>query len=198
MSTNTLMSLEQGRSRDPGFFRVASICHVLGVGLDDLARRVTPKATKGPRMTHGIVSVGYEGRSIDQFVTDLSSYGVGTVADVRMNPISRKPGFSKKRLIAALEGAGIGYIHLKSLGNPKTNREPFWSGRIEEGQDVFRRQLESPDAERDLAELGRRANREVVAVLCFEASSSNCHRQVVIDEVTSAHAVPVVALEGSA
>jgi hypothetical protein len=40
-------------------------------------------------MTNGIVSVGYEGRTIDDFVTELQRAGVRTVADVRLNAISR-------------------------------------------------------------------------------------------------------------
>ncbi|MDQ3504076.1 MAG: DUF488 domain-containing protein [Actinomycetota bacterium] len=47
--------------------------------------------------------------------------------DVRLNAISRKPGFSKKRLTAALAAVGIGYRHARALGNPRDNREPFHS-----------------------------------------------------------------------
>jgi hypothetical protein len=32
---------------------------------------------------------------------------------------------SKRKLAAALGEAGIGYVHLPALGNPKDNREPF-------------------------------------------------------------------------
>lgn len=145
-------------------------------------------------MTHGIVSVGYEGRTIDAFVADLVRAGVHTVADVRLNAISRKAGFSKTRLREALAAAGIDYRHMRSLGNARENREPFWDGRVEEGRRVFREALQSPEAESSLHELASLAADEVVAVLCFESDVEMCHRKVIIDEVVEAAPVPVVAL----
>lgn len=145
-------------------------------------------------MTHGIVSAGYEGRSIEEMVEVLVRMGVSTVADVRLNPISRKPGFSKNRLRDALAAAGIDYRHLRSLGNAKENREPFWTGRIEEGRDTFRRAIQNPDAEQSLSDLADLAADQVVAVLCFEADQDACHRHVVIEEVTNNRPLPVEPL----
>lgn len=147
-------------------------------------------------MTHGIVSAGYEGRSIEEFVAALQELGVGTVADVRLNAISRKAGFSKSRLREALASAGIGYRHLRSLGNAKENRQPFSRGRVEEGRRVFREALHAPEAEAELYELAELAADHVVAVLCFEADAEMCHRQVVIDQVVDSRGVPVATLVG--
>lgn len=145
-------------------------------------------------VTHGIVSAGYQGRSIDEFVAALARMGVRTVADVRLNAISRKSGFSKARLREALAAAGIAYRHLRVLGNAKENRDAFWSGRIPEGRRVFREGLQEPDALAALRELGDLAADHLVAVLCFEADSEMCHRQVVIDEVTETRGLPATAL----
>ena len=147
-------------------------------------------------MTHGIVSAGYEGRSIEEFVAALQELGVGTVADVRLNAISRRAGFSKSRLREALASAGIGYRHLRSLGNAKENRQPFSTGRVEEGRRVFREALQSPEAETELHELAELAADHVVAVLCFEADAEMCHRQVVIDQVVDSRGVPFATLAG--
>jgi hypothetical protein len=49
-------------------------------------------------------------------------YGLRTLVDVRLTPISRKPGFSKRRLTEALTESGIEYVHLPVLGNSKWNR----------------------------------------------------------------------------
>ncbi|PPJ18215.1 hypothetical protein C5E45_10195 [Nocardia nova] len=43
----------------------------------------------------------------------LAEAGVATVVDVRLTPISRKPGLSKTKLSAALAEAGIRYVHLR-------------------------------------------------------------------------------------
>ncbi|WP_312867363.1 DUF488 domain-containing protein [Amycolatopsis pithecellobii] len=131
------------------------------------------------------MSVGYEGRTIEDTVTALMAMGVHTVADVRLNAISRKPGFSKSRLREALAAAGIEYRHLRSLGNPKDNRTPFWSGQVEEGRRVFKGALDNEAAVDSLRELAELASDRVVAVLCFEADQAMCHRQVVIDEVVA-------------
>jgi uncharacterized protein (DUF488 family) len=46
----------------------------------------------------GIVTIGYEGRTLGDFISTLSNHNVDLLLDVRLNAISRKPGFSKKAL----------------------------------------------------------------------------------------------------
>jgi len=202
LSINTLAALEQGKTSDPGFFKVVRAAQAYETSLDDLVAAVqgwtedhalTDEDTIGKRelMSNGVVSAGYEGRTIDGFVESLVSAGVTTVADVRLNAISRKVGFSKGKLRAALEGVGIEYLHFRTLGNPKTNREPFWSGRLGEGCAVYRELLAGDDQVSALSELGDLAGDQVVAVLCFEEDHDRCHRQVVIDELTQRRGVPV-------
>jgi len=196
LSSNTLMKVEQGQTRDPGVLKVVALCRALSVTIDELVREAerSQLAREVPAMTHGIVSVGYEGRTIDDFVTELVRGGVQTVADVRLNAISRKAGFSKTRLRDALAAAGIDYRHMRSLGNTKENRPPFWEGRVEEGRQVFRERLRSPEAESSLNELSALVRDQVVAVLCFETDVEKCHRKVIIDEVAGTTEVPVTAL----
>jgi len=52
--------------------------------------------------TGTIVSIGYEGRSLDEFVQALKGHRVDVLIDVRLTPISRKKGFSKTALSEAL------------------------------------------------------------------------------------------------
>jgi uncharacterized protein (DUF488 family) len=142
----------------------------------------------------GLVSVGYEGRSLDQLVERLLAQRVDILVDIRLTALSRKPGLSKLSLAAALETAGIGYLHLPGLGNPKDNRDPFWNGPIEVGIARFRRMLRTPEASACLNQLADMAKRQRVAVLCFERDHHRCHRQVVTDEVASrAHRLPALA-----
>jgi uncharacterized protein (DUF488 family) len=75
-----------------------------------------------------LISLGYEGRSVGDLVDDLRSQYVAILVDVRLTPLSRKPGMSKRKLAAALAEAGIDYVHLPALGNPKDNRELFRTG----------------------------------------------------------------------
>ena len=124
--------------------------------------------------TKTIVSVGYEQRDIDEFVRLLRAERVDLLVDVRLNAISRKPGFSKTALAAALGEVGIEYRHERVLGNPKPNRDPF-----RRGEDTARRRYE--DHLRDHAgalceELVELAASMRIALLCFERDHAACHR----------------------
>lgn len=66
-----------------------------------------------------VFTVGYEGTDIDRFVRTLKAAGVQQLADVRAVAVSRKPGFSKKKLAARLAEEGIEYLHFVALGDPK-------------------------------------------------------------------------------
>lgn len=136
--------------------------------------------------TSGVIGIGYEGKDISTFLEELKAWKIGTVVDVRLNPISRKRGFSKKALTEALAGAGIQYRHLPALGNPKNNREGFGAPGTPAAKvagatyKALLGRQESVEALKELAEL---ASGQRVAVLCFEASERCCHRQYVIEEV---------------
>jgi uncharacterized protein (DUF488 family) len=132
-----------------------------------------------------ILSVGYEGRSQEDLLEVLTSHGATVVVDVRLNPISRKPGLSKTRLAEALSAAGIEYRHLKALGNPRANRDPFHEGRIADGCAEFRKLLDAPEAEAALQQIVDESRDTTLAVLCFERSHEHCHRQVVVTETTN-------------
>ena len=75
-----------------------------------------------------LVSIGYEGKTIVDLLDSLVAQRVEVLVDVRLTPLSRKPGLSKTRLANALASVGIGYVHHRALGNPKDNRDGFRAG----------------------------------------------------------------------
>lgn len=133
----------------------------------------------------GVVGVGYEGLRVDEFVENLRAAGVDVVVDVRLTPVSRKRGFSKRSLAEHLQDAGIRYEHLRALGNPKDNRAGFGgdAGALSAALARYEDLLADPEAASALDQLTRLATRSQVAVLCFEASDERCHRQVVLARV---------------
>ena len=76
-----------------------------------------------------MIGIGYEGLALSDLIERLREQGATVVDDVRLNAISRKPGFSKRALAAVLEEAGIRYVHDPRLGNPKPNRAGYAESR---------------------------------------------------------------------
>jgi uncharacterized protein (DUF488 family) len=128
-----------------------------------------------------IIGIGYEGTAIDVFLADLRRRRIELVVDVRLNAISRKPGFSGKALAAALAAAGIDYRHEPTLGNPKDNRGGFRAGEPA-AVAVMRTRLGSVGAGA-IARLADDDRRHRVAVLCYERDERRCHRHVIIDAI---------------
>ena len=138
-----------------------------------------------PPETASIVSIGYEQRTLTDLIDVLKCLKVGVLIDVRLNPISRKKGFSKKALARALDEVGITYRHERELGNPKANREPF-------------RQGEQSARERYLVHLRNGASNAYdsviqlaytsrIALLCYERSHHECHRSCILEAVQGEH-----------
>src|SRR3954453_21108705 len=70
-----------------------------------------------------LTTIGYEAAELDDFVATLLAAGITRLIDVRELPISRRRGFAKRALSEALADAGIVYVHLRGLGDPKEGRE---------------------------------------------------------------------------
>lgn len=123
-----------------------------------------------------VVTIGYEGRSVDDLVTELCRERVSVLLDVRENAISRKKGFSKSALSDACRDAGLQYEHERALGNPRDNRDGFRSGSVASHRRYAER-LISSGAEA-VARLLSLAGSRRVALLCYERAACDCHRSV--------------------
>ena len=136
------------------------------------------------RSAPGLVGVGYEGHTMEELIVQLRALGVSRLVDVRLTPLSRKRGLSKTALGQALGRAGIVYEHRRELGNPKANRAGFAGSDAarEDARTHFAQLLRRPESCTALDAVAAAGRRERVAVLCFEADESRCHRQVVIEE----------------
>jgi uncharacterized protein (DUF488 family) len=102
---------------------------------------------------------------------------------VRELPLSRRAGFSKTALSAALGEAGVAYEHVRALGNPKPIREIWRAGEVDEGKRAYRAYLESDGAAAvdelaDSLEPG-------TCLLCLERDPADCHRTIVAAAVAA-------------
>ena len=101
--------------------------------------------------------------------------------DIREAPVSRRPGFSKRALAAALEAAGIAYQHLHGLGNPKPGRDAAKSGDVETYQRIFTAHMKTVAAREDLARASVLVGQGGACLLCYERDHRRCHRDIVAD-----------------
>lgn len=147
------------------------------------------------RRPHGgsFLTLGYEGRTLEELLHVLRAHKVDVLVDVRQNAVSRKQGFSKRSLSEALEGTGIEYCHEPLLGNPQSNREPFRQGSVR-ARRLYMEHLNngSRAAFDTVVEL---AMRQRVALLCFERDEAACHRRCIIEQEQEEYpALPSLAL----
>lgn len=132
-----------------------------------------------------LFTIGYEGATMDEFLSALRSAGVERVIDVRALPLSRRPGFSKTPLSSALAEVGIDYVHLRALGTPAAGRTAARAGRREELEEIYAGQLELPEAIVAAEEMKRLAAERPSALLCFERDPSCCHRTLLWQSVAA-------------
>lgn len=135
-------------------------------------------------MTKPLHTIGYEGSTIEDFLATLRLTGVELVIDVRDVPISRKRGFSKKSLDSHLERSGIGYRHLKGLGDPKEGRIAAREGRFADFRRIFGEHLITDVAQADLATAISLSLNKSACLLCFERDHRECHRTAVASEMS--------------
>jgi uncharacterized protein (DUF488 family) len=130
-----------------------------------------------------IVTIGYEATTVSEFIAALHKAGVQRVIDVRALPLSRRPGFSKTPLRAALEEAGIEYVHLKALGTPAEGRSAARAGRHADLERIYAGQLELPEAVAQSAQMLALASEKPSALLCMEREPAHCHRTLLLKAV---------------
>jgi len=127
-----------------------------------------------------IFTIGYEGKTLSQYIRLLQKNTVTLVVDVRQNPVSRKKGFSKRQLGEALRQAGIEYCHLVELGNPKEIRAEFYkNGSATMLYDQYKQHLsEHPEAVQLLLDT---IENHSACLTCYEGYPIHCHRGAITE-----------------
>lgn len=127
-----------------------------------------------------LFTVGYEGRTVADLLATLAEVDVQRLVDVRELPLSRRPGFSKRVLSESLAEVGIEYVHIRPLGNPKTNRDRYRAGDVAGGAEVYRRLLMS-GSNSALVELATSLGSQPSCLLCVELDHNTCHREALAE-----------------
>ena len=133
--------------------------------------------------TAGVVSpgvlctIGYSGKTPEEFIRTLEAASVKRVVDVRALPLSRRKGFSKKALGISLNAVGIEYVHLRAAGNPFRDQKDdikrcleLYAAHVDRHPEIIRDVLTS-------------INECMSALVCFEATACECHRSILADRL---------------
>lgn len=123
-----------------------------------------------------VYTVGYEGKSVDAFFKYLLEKGLVTIIDVRANPISRKYGFSGRRMKHIGESIGLEYQHFPSLGVPSSERTTLTDyasyvhlfTKYEQQTLVHRKQ--------EVKKVGKYMQNKPSVLVCVEKDVDCCHR----------------------
>ena len=124
-----------------------------------------------------LFTIGYQQAKPDAVLSELQRAKIDLLVDTRAVAASRRPGFSKRQLAAALDQAGIAYIHLQKLGTPAEGRQAARAGDFEALWRIYDKHIKTPEAQAALGELlaliksGKR-----VCLLCYERDLNECHR----------------------
>lgn len=141
-----------------------------------------------------LFTIGYEGATQDEVLARLKAAGVETLVDVRAVAASRRAGFSKTLLSESLRAEGIDYLHLRALGTPKAGRDAARKGCVREMRAIYADHLAEPASQLQLAQLRTLAGERRLAMLCFEADHTGCHRAVLAEQLVASDGFEVVNL----
>ena len=140
-------------------------------------------------------SAGYERHKDNRdFAQALADAGIARLVDVRELPISRRRGFGKSALMAAMAEAGIEYVHVRALGNPKPFRDLYKAGRTDEGRAAYEAFV-LEERQEALAALAEMLREKPGALMCVEHDPTTCHRTVILDALRSRLSLDLVVAE---
>jgi len=145
---------------------------------------MSAQKTSTKRKIQSLYTIGYEQAKPASVLGELKRARVQMLVDTRAVAASRRPGFSKRQLAAALDEAQIAYIHLQKLGTPAEGRTAARNGDVDALWRIYDKHIKTKDAQDALGELialiksGKR-----IALLCYCRDPKTCHRSRIVANV---------------
>jgi len=145
---------------------------------------MSAQKTSTKRKIQPLYTIGYEQAKPASVLGELKRAKVQMLVDTRAVAASRRPGFSKRQLAAALDEAQIAYIHLQKLGTPAEGRTAARNGDVDALWRIYDKHIKTKDAQDALGELialiksGKR-----IALLCYCRNPKTCHRSRIVANV---------------
>jgi len=129
-------------------------------------------------MTTSLFTIGYSGRSLDEFIDLLEHYKITALCDVRSMPYSsRNPQFNRESLQKDLTSSNIEYIFLgEELGARSKDTSSYVGGKA-----IYSKIAKSPLFKQGLERIKLGIEKDyVLALMCAEKDPLSCHRSILI------------------
>jgi uncharacterized protein (DUF488 family) len=129
-------------------------------------------------MTNKLFTIGYSGRSIDNFIALLEQHKITALCDVRSVPYSsRNPQFNREVLKKVLLSHNIEYVFLgEELGARPKDPSCYVDGKV-----VYQKLAESTLFKNGLDRIRLGMQKDyVLALMCAEKDPMACHRSILI------------------
>ncbi len=132
--------------------------------------------------TSTVYTIGYQGKSLETFITLLRQAGVDAVIDIRLRNTSHLAGYTKRDTLEFLlrEGFGIAYEHLPELAPAPEILDAYkatgdWAAYVAHFLPLL--------AARDATQIGRDVltRHHAPCLLCAEPTPEQCHRRLVAE-----------------
>lgn len=128
-----------------------------------------------------LFTIGFTGKSAQEFFELLRRAGVRRLVDTRLNNVSQLAGFTKRRdleyFLRAI--AGIDYIHDLQLAPTKNILDDYKKKRIDWA--AYERLFLDLMASRRPDERLLPADLDHACLLCSEPTAEHCHRRLVVE-----------------
>jgi uncharacterized protein (DUF488 family) len=133
-----------------------------------------------------LFTIGYEGISLEEYLNRLIRNDVKILVDVRNNPLSMKYGFSKSQLKRYCENLGIQYVHFPEVGIQSEQRQELNTQADYDRLFADYRTsnlTKTQTTQYTILDLLKKYQR--IALTCFEANISQCHRKHLAEAITN-------------
>ncbi len=125
-----------------------------------------------------IFTIGFAGKSAEQFFALLQQAGAVKLIDTRLNNVSQLAGFTKRRDLEYFLRviAGIHYVHDLELAPTADMLDNFKKGRS--SWDEYQARYTQLLIDRALVERRQAADFDHACLLCSEPKPDHCHRRL--------------------
>lgn len=142
------------------------------------------KKLKPTRRGYLFATIGYEGITVEEYINKLIKNDIRVLIDVRKNPLSRKYGFSKRKLSELIAKVGIDYQHIPELGIISDKRKTLSS---ESDYQMLFDEYEKTVLVSQKSSLNKLyevyLTNKRIAITCFEECHTMCHRHKVANAI---------------